>query len=133
MATLIALLSSGKGSWAQVNSLIKAHDWEKVYLLCNDFSFEKYEADPAKSVKVRFDERKLEESVKKLSEFFKKEIKDMEVGVNLSSGTGMEHMAVVSSVLRAGLGIRFVYADNNELKEFNIFDMKFEEEEDELY
>ena len=35
---LVALLSSGKGTWAQVSGLIKQGNWEKIVLLGDDFS-----------------------------------------------------------------------------------------------
>ena len=36
MVTLVALLSSGKGTWGQVNSLIKLAKWDKIYLICKN-------------------------------------------------------------------------------------------------
>ena len=35
---LIALLSTGKGSWGQVAGLIKQGEWENIILLGNDFA-----------------------------------------------------------------------------------------------
>jgi hypothetical protein len=35
---LIALLSTGKGTWAQVAGLIKHGDWEKITILGDDFA-----------------------------------------------------------------------------------------------
>lgn len=121
MAKLIALLSSGKGSWAIINALLKSSNWDHVYLVCNDYSYEKFEVkDPQKVTKLKFDEKKLVDSMNKLSEFFKKNIEGIDVAVNINSGSGMEHMSLVSAILRAGFGIRFVYVDNDELKEFEI-------------
>lgn len=133
MATLIALLSSGKGTWGQVNSLFKANKWDKVYLLCNDFAYDNFEIkDPQKITKLKFDETKINSTFDKLANFFKKEVKDIDVAVNLSSGSGMEHMAVVSAVLKAGLGIRFVYTIHDEIKEFEIMPSGHMEEEDDF-
>ena len=122
MVSLIALLSSGKGTWGHVNSLMSCAKWDKIYLVCNDFAFENFESKGA--VKLKFDEKNPIESMNKLAKFFKKEIKDFEVAINLSSGNGLEHMAVLSSVLKSGLGIRLVYCENKELKEFEILDEK---------
>jgi len=118
MVTLVALLSSGKGTWGQVNSLIKLAKWDKIYLICNDFAYENFELkDPT-------------ESFQTFSEIFKKEIKDFEVALNITSGVGLEHMTIISAILKAGLGVRFVYADFDEVKEFEILDQKFIPEED---
>ena len=35
---LIALLSKGEGSWAQISGLIKFGEWDKVILLGDDFA-----------------------------------------------------------------------------------------------
>lgn len=130
MTSLIAILSSGKGTWGQVNSLMKLEKWDKIYLICNDFAFENFDVDKNKCVKLRFDEKNPNESFNKLAKFFKKEVNDLEVALNISSGTGIEHMAVLSAVLKSGLGIRFVYADRDEIKEFEILEGNYDIEED---
>ena len=121
MTSLIALISSGKGTWGHVASIIKQGSWDKVYLICNEFSYENYKVDNQSVIKLKIDEKKPQESTDKLAKFFKKEIKDLEVGLNLSSGDGMEHMIVLSSVLKAGLGLRLMYSDYEGLKELKIF------------
>lgn len=128
MATLVALLSSGKGSWGEVNSLVKCYQWDQIYLVCNDFSYQNFSMNDQRVVKLNFDENKLDESVKKLSSFFYKQVKEMEVDVNISSGRGMEHMALLSAILKSGLGVRFVYCENNKLEEFTILEGGPEEE-----
>ena len=128
---LIAYLGSGKGTWGQVNALFKLGEWEKVYVICNDFSYDKFEVPKSDTyVKLKLNEKKLEEEYKRLSDYFKEHIKDIEVALNVNSGTGMEYMALLSALLRAGLGIRFVYAEFDELKEFSIFDRPFISEEE---
>ena len=92
MTTLIALISSGKGTWLEVKNLINSSKWDKVYLIANDFSYKNFEIDQNIALKLKFDEKNLNESFNKLSTFFKNSIKDFEVALNLSSGSGMEHM-----------------------------------------
>jgi hypothetical protein len=128
MVVLIALLSSGKGSWTYVNNLISSNDWDFVYLVCNGFSFENFSISKKNVLKLKFDEKNIVEGFDSLSNFFKKEIKDFEVALNLMSGNGMEHMALTNAVLKAGLGLRFVYLENNEVKEFVLLEGSFEEE-----
>lgn len=131
MVSLVALLSSGKGTWAQVNVLLKNEEWDKVYLICNDYAFKNFEVDQNKATKLFFNEQKPIDSIPKIAEFFKTEVKDFEVAVNLSSGTGIEHMAVLSAILKSGLGLRFVYPDkHNEVKEIELLEEKFVPEED---
>jgi len=103
---LIALLSSGQGSWAQVSGLIKHGDWEKVIILGDNFAkkfmhektFEFVEVDLSKRIKDLKDEflRKL-----------KGKIKGTEVALSIASGDGKEHMALISALLNLPVGIRF--------------------------
>lgn len=130
MTTLIAMLSSGKGTWGHVNSLIGLREWDKVYLICNDFSHENFEVKSQNIIKLKIDEKNIEKSLRILSGFFKKEVRDFEVALNLVSGSGIEHMIVLSSVLKAGLGLRFVYSENNEMKEVELLDEKYVPQED---
>jgi len=123
MVTLIALISSGKGTWGQVLSVINSYKWDNIYLICNNFSYDNFKIDPNLAIKLKFDEKNLIKSFNKISDFFKKNIKDFEVAINLYSGNGMEHMILVSSILKSGLGIRFVYCENKELKEFKLLEL----------
>jgi len=120
MTILITLVSSGKGTWKQVGDLINTHNWDQVYLVCSNFAYENFKIDQNKALKLKFDEDNLNEGFEKLSLFFKNSINEFEVAINLYSGNGMEHMALVSSILKAGLGIRFVYNNQGKIEEFKL-------------
>jgi hypothetical protein len=122
MTSLIAVLSSGKGTWGHVNSLMKLGEWDRVYLVCSEFAYDNFDVDKNKVVKLKIDEKNTQKSVRVLANFFKKEIKDFEVGLNLVSGTGVEHMIVLAAVLRAGLGVRLLLPKNNEIEELKLLD-----------
>lgn len=132
MVCLVAMLSSGKGTWGQVSSLISSQNWDKIYLVCNEFAYDNFDVNSQKIIKLKVDETRPLEIFSKLSKFFRNEVKDFEVAVNINSGSGIEHMAVISSLLKSGLGIRFVYFKNNRVCEFEILDEKFIPEFDEL-
>ncbi len=125
MTSFIAMLSSGKGTWGYVNSLIKLEKWDRVYLICNDFAYENFDVQSQKIIKLKIDEKHIEKSVRILSSFLKKDVKDFEVAINLTSGCGDEHMITLASILKAGLGMRFVYFENNEAKEIELLDEKY--------
>lgn len=129
MTSLVALLSSGKGTWSEVILLINIEDWDNVYLICNDLAFNNFNINKKNVKKLRFDENNPKLAFKPLSDFFKGEIKDFEVALNLTSGTGTEHMMLTSSILKAGLGIRFVYAENKQLKEYKLLEEDFKIDE----
>ena len=104
---LIALLSSGKGTWAQVAGLVKHGDWEKIIILGDNFAkqftlekeFEFIKIDLSKKIKDL-----KEEFLKKL----KGKIKSTEVFLSVASGSGKEHMALISALINLPVGIRFV-------------------------
>ena len=114
MPTLIALLSTGKGTWAEVNRLIQVQNWDKVFLITNKFGEENFKNRP-QSVRLvvvdadNFDVISLTEQIKKQLEG---QITDFEVGLNLASGSGKEHMALLEAVLELGLNFRLVTVNN---------------------
>jgi hypothetical protein len=104
---LVALLSTGKGSWGQVAGLMKQGEWEKVIIVGTPFSkefsvhgipFDFIEFDPDKSLVA-------------LKKDFEKKLKDkldgLEVALSIASGNGKEHMALASALLSVPVGIRF--------------------------
>ena len=112
MTELIALLSTGKGSWTEVMRLIKSQTWEKVFLVTDQFGT-KFSSDE-KCEFVIVDFRKelkwlTEDIRKKLSE----KVNGLEVAVNLSSGSGKEHMALLSAIMKLGMGFRLISFGKN--------------------
>ena len=47
----------------------------------------------------------------------KEKISGIEVGLNIVSGSGKEHMALISALLKLGIGIRLVALTSNGVKE----------------
>ncbi|MEK6826161.1 MAG: hypothetical protein AABX90_00865 [Nanoarchaeota archaeon] len=108
MPTLIANLSTGKGTWGHVARLIEGEKWDKIFLITNEYgkeNFNKNEKTELMSVKV---EAGLKELRDEIYNILKERVKDTEVGVNVISGSGKEHMALISALLKLGVGIRLV-------------------------
>ncbi|MBN1501983.1 hypothetical protein JW930_00430 [Candidatus Woesearchaeota archaeon] len=116
MTELVACLLTGKGTWAHVANLIKNEEWKKVFLITNDFGKEKFQ----KSEKIEFVVINIYDEIEKIIADIKSQLKDKitgtEVALNFISGTGKEHMAILSALLGLGLGIRLVVSDENEVK-----------------
>ncbi len=123
MVVLIASLGANKDSWKKINILSTIYEWEKIYYLCDEFSYHNYNLnDKHKETKIKLMVLDVEKTTTILSEFFKNHIKDLEIALNLESGEGIGHMLILSSILKSGLGIRLVYInENNSLKEINIY------------
>lgn len=117
MTTLIACLSTGKGSWAHVSRLIAQTEWEKIFLVTNEFGREKYSNDKEFELVVIDNNKPAEELAKELKAALEGKVKDTEVAVNFVSGGGNEHMALVSALLQLGLGVRLVVAGEEGFKE----------------
>ncbi|HLD55770.1 MAG TPA: hypothetical protein VJB35_05915 [Candidatus Nanoarchaeia archaeon] len=103
---LIALLSSGEGTWAQVSGLMSHAEWDKIILVgdtnAKDFTHAK---------KFEFIRVDLNGKLKELKEEFSKKLHGkfdgMEVTCSIASGNGKEHMALISALINLPIGIRF--------------------------
>ena len=113
---LVALLSTGKGSWAQVSGLIKQGDYEKVILVGEQY-IEKFKADkPSEFIFIDFKKSIVslkEELINKLKE----KVQGMEVALSIASGSGKEHMALISALLSLPVGVRFMVLTKEGVKE----------------
>ena len=104
---LVALLSSGKGTWAQVSGLIKYGEWDKIIVIGGDFAKE-FKADKKfEFIKIN-QNSKLLELKKELVEKLKGRINGTEAALSIASGDGKEHMALISALLSLPVGVRFV-------------------------
>jgi hypothetical protein len=108
MAELIACLSTGKGTWGHVNRLLEDEQWEKVYLLTNAFGKENFTSNEKTELIVVDMNQDLKVLRDEVYKHLKERVKGTEVALNLISGTGKEHMALVSAALKLGVGIRLV-------------------------
>jgi len=108
MTELIACLSTGKGTWGHVNRLIQDGKWDKIFLITNDYGKENFSKDD----KTELIAINLNQGIKELRDDIfnnlKGKIKGSEVAINVISGTGREHMALVSALLRLGVGFRLM-------------------------
>ncbi|MBS3074418.1 hypothetical protein J4447_03105 [Candidatus Pacearchaeota archaeon] len=103
---LVALLSSGKGTWAHVSGLIKNGDWDSIILIGDAFA-EKFSTDK-KHEFVKIDSgRKLLEIKEDIMKKLKGKISGTEVALSIASGSGKEHMALISALLSLPVGVRF--------------------------
>jgi hypothetical protein len=103
---LVALLSSGKGTWGQVAGLINRGEWENILLVGSEFA-EKFSTDKKHTfVKVKTSQP-ISELKDEIMEKLKGKINGTEVALSIASGDGKEHMALISALLSLPVGIRF--------------------------
>jgi len=103
---LVALLSTGKGTWAQVAGLMTHGEWDKIVVLGDDFA-----KDFKHNKKFEFIKIDLNQKIKSLQQDLKEKLKGkidgMEVALSIASGDGKEHMALVSALINLPVGVRF--------------------------
>jgi hypothetical protein len=116
MADLIAVLSTGKGTWGHVNGLINGEEWDKIYLLTNDFGKDTFKANEKTELIVLNFNGKVEDLTKEIQDKLKDKVSG-EVGVNFISGAGKEHMALVSALMKLGIGFRLMVSGMEGVKE----------------
>jgi len=103
---LIALLSIGKGTWAQVSGLMTHGEWDNIILIGSDFAKDFKHAKDFEFIKVDLD-KKLKALQEDLLQKLKGKIKGTEVALSIASGDGKEHMALISALINSPVGIRF--------------------------
>ncbi len=103
---LVALLSSGKGSWAQVSGLMKYGEWDKIILLGSDFAKKFTHEKPFEFIQIDVGKR-LKDLREEIAKKLKKRIQGTEVALSIASGDGKEHMALISALINLPVGIRF--------------------------
>jgi hypothetical protein len=119
MTQLVTILSTGKGSWAEVAALINKSEFDEVYILTNSFGKEKFTNLPEKKIEIFvFD---FDKDILLLSKDFynalKQHMKFGDIAINMSSGDGKTHMALFSAMIKMGVGIRLVGITNGEVIE----------------
>jgi hypothetical protein len=117
MTELVACLSTGKGTWIPVIKLLNSESWSRIFLIGTAFAKEKFQTDKKVEFIVFDPEKPLKELVSTISQGLNKRLFGPEVALNLSSGTGKEHMAIISAVLKQGVGIRLVTAGDSGIEE----------------
>jgi len=107
MVELVACLSTGKGTWAHISRVINEQEWDNIFLIANEFAKDFKTEKKAELIIINPD-KFLTELIDEVRDKLKNRIKGIEVAVNIISGTGKEHMAVLSALLKLGIGVRFV-------------------------
>jgi len=103
---LVALLSTGKGTWGQVSGLMSHGEWDKVVLVGGDFAKDFKHEKQFEFIKIDID-KPLKELKEEFSKKLKNKFEGTEVALSIASGEGKEHMALISALINLPVGIRF--------------------------
>jgi hypothetical protein len=103
---LVALLSSGQGTWAQVSGLMKFGEWDSIILIGGDFAKNFTHEKKFEFIKVDLNQ-KIKELRDDILKKLKGKINGTETALSIASGDGKEHMALISALINLPVGIRF--------------------------
>ncbi len=107
MTELVALLSTGEGTWAQVAGIIKQGEWDNIILLGNEFA-KKFQIEKnTPNIFIELKSHRLVELKQEILDKLRGKIKGTEVALSIASGDGKEHMAIISALLSLPVGVRF--------------------------
>ena len=112
MTSLVTCLGSGNGSWVPVLELIDGSSWDAVFLIMPAFFADKFQPQHTNITKIIIEDTQSVETIEQqlIKEFDGKLFGD--TAVDLTSGGGREHMAILSAMLKTGCGIRLVHSVN---------------------
>ena len=117
MADLVACLSTGKGTWGNIKRTIEEGEWENIFLITNDFGKENFKSEK-KCELIGVDSRKpMEELIGEIKSGLDGKVNGTEVALNMISGSGKEHMALISAIIKLGLGFRQMALTRDGIKE----------------
>ncbi|MBU1199264.1 MAG: hypothetical protein KKF46_02790 [Nanoarchaeota archaeon] len=118
MTDLVACLSTGKGTWTNVLQLVKKEEFTNVFLIVNDWAKDNLKLERANLHVIVVDANsKLQVIRGMIIAGLKDKVKGLEVAVNIDSGSGKEHTAILSALINLGFALRFVSFENEEIIE----------------
>ncbi len=117
MTCLVACLSTGKGTWGHVGRLVSDGNWDKIFLITNSFGKENFKNEKNAEMIVIDSRKGIEDLRDEIKSGLKDKINDTEIAVNVVSGEGKEHMALISAIMQLGYGFRLFALTKDGIKE----------------
>ena len=108
MTELIAFLSSGEATRRHLIKLIENESWDGIFLITSVENKKDFLSGKNIEYIITNPEFRLPELIEDIKNKLKDRVIGPEVALNIISGTGKEHMALLSAILKLGLGIRLV-------------------------
>lgn len=116
MTDFIALLSTGKGTWSEVGKLMRLENWDNVFLVTNKFGLENFKPSRKADFIIVDFEASIEDIKANIIKQLDKKL-SIDTAINIASGTGKEHAALISAALALGTGIRLITIKNDKMIE----------------
>jgi hypothetical protein len=117
MTDLVACLSTGKGTWGNIKRIIEEGKWDNVFLISNEFGKENFKIETKSEIFVIDSRKPMNELIDEIKKSLENKINGTEVALNLISGSGKEHMALITAIIKLGLSFRLVALTTEGIKE----------------
>jgi hypothetical protein len=118
MTDLVACLSTGKGTWTGVLKLVNKPDFEKIFLVINAWTKDNLKLKKDNVCLITIDSDNKTSAIRDtIMKQLEGKITGFEVAVNIDSGTGKEHTAIITALIQLGFALRFVVAEGDEVEE----------------
>lgn len=117
MTDLVACLSSREKGWNHVERLIAGQEWSNVILITNEFGKQNFKHSKSVDFVVVDFQKPVSELISEIQKGIKGKLTGLEVALNLVSGNGKEHMAILSALIKSGLGIRLMAVTKEGVRE----------------
>lgn len=104
---LVATVGLDKESWGQVVGLINHGTWDKIILIKNKLALDFAVPEGVEALFIDTTQP-LTEIKTSLVEKLKPLLSEFDACVSIASGTGKEHMALISALLAIPVGIRLI-------------------------
>jgi hypothetical protein len=104
-------------------------EFENAFLIVNEWTKNTLKIDnPKVKLVIVNDEAKTTVMRDEIIAQLKGKLKGFEAAVNIDSGTGKEHTAMITALMRLGMGFRFVVFEDNKIEEVS-YDLQIPKEE----
>lgn len=117
MTDLIVCLGKEKGERAHAQKVIEGQEWEQIFIVTDKESKQGFTPDKECSYIIIDNSKVMGDIAHDIASQLKGQVKGLEVGLNLICGNGKQHMALISALLKEGLGIRLVALTKEGVKE----------------
>ncbi len=105
---LIVCIGGEEKTWSHAKKLIEKGEWGQIIIVTDEKSGKKFSSSKKTAHIILDTEKPAAELIAHLSKELKSKIRSFEVGLNLVAGSGKEHMVILASLLKIGVGIRLV-------------------------
>ena len=115
---LIGFLGEDKENWGQITALINRGEWEKIILVKNK-NAEDYPATKECEIVNVNSEKTIMELKEDIIDKIMGKISGFEAALSIASGSGKEHIALISALLGMPVGIKLVVYTKEGIKFVN--------------